>query len=179
MRIWGYVLVIVGAAIAAWATTIETSVHREAAFQFGSYQPSSDTLNIGLLQNQTLAFHAGLAMFVAGAVLAGAGQINDTLRHTRSHRSTAGDDQGGVKFEGDPELLAAREVGAAARAEGVSLKAVAVALAVGLLFVFAVVQYAPRGAIDNANADALADNLEMQADNLEAAAEAAEEAARR
>ena len=60
----GIGLLIVGILTVLFSLTMEVSVSGYS--QYGS----SDTLNIGLLQNQLMAFQAGLAMAMTGAVLA-------------------------------------------------------------------------------------------------------------
>ena len=46
--------------------------------------PYSDVLNIGLLQSQLMAFHAGLAACLAGALFIAAGSMSDALSQARS-----------------------------------------------------------------------------------------------
>lgn len=55
-----------------------------AAVMMPRTAPYSDVLNIGLLQSQLMAFHAGLAACLAGALFIAAGSMSDALSQARS-----------------------------------------------------------------------------------------------
>jgi len=54
---WGCISILFGFIAMFVSTQVQTTA------------PYSDTLNIGLLQNQEMVFHAGLALFIVGAIL--------------------------------------------------------------------------------------------------------------
>ncbi|MBB4153119.1 hypothetical protein GGQ80_001007 [Sphingomonas jinjuensis] len=69
-----------GAAAALLSLLMRTSVPNDPVLAAITSLPVASTLNLGLLQYQQLAFMAGLAIFVAGAVFVGAGAIVESMR---------------------------------------------------------------------------------------------------
>jgi hypothetical protein len=170
----GYALAIFGVLACVVALLMTTSVETPASYSGLVYTGSSSVINIGLLQNQQLAFSAGLAMFVAGCIVASLGHVVDAFRDGR-----VGSAISPLSEAPDDALRPARQYDEAAsnKADQLSFK-----IAIGLAIVFALVmgfswlggksaKTAEAVAIE-ANADMLADNMEMEADNLDAAADA-------
>ena len=79
MKRAGVAIAIGGVAVAFASLLMTTSVHNPGDYRYGSYTPSSDVLNIGLLQNQQLVFLAGCTLFLAGVILFAAGAITEAL----------------------------------------------------------------------------------------------------
>lgn len=72
MRESGKLLMILGAGLALFAFSMDTAVSSAGTFIAGQYVGGGETYNLGLLQQQMMVLHSGLAAFVAGAFLYGA-----------------------------------------------------------------------------------------------------------
>lgn len=76
MRIIGALLLIAGLAVSAFAFFKMPTTREDAAAQaLGIESSIGGTLNIGLLQDQALMFHAGLAVAIIGAIFFAAGAL--------------------------------------------------------------------------------------------------------
>lgn len=156
------------------ALKLNTSVHSAADYRYGTFVPSSDTINIGLLQNQHLAFLAAAFLFLAGVILFCSGVIVEAI--TTSATDVDGDTivdkvapqqhprtapSASDKKKDETALIVLGSVGAL------------VALLIAII-VFNGTSISPGDlATPPANdAAALADNLLTQADNLDAMADA-------
>lgn len=170
---------IAGGLITAFvALLMNTSVHSESSYRFGTYIPSSDTINIGLLQNQHLAFLAGGFLFLSGVIALCAGVVIDAIVAAGRSAGLSGPDvqPGAPRQRGE---MTDEQRSAAAKADRFILVSAGVIglLALIAIFAFGVGTGSGSGAaVDQAqianNAEALADALERQADNLNAAADA-------
>jgi hypothetical protein len=77
MKTVGYFLFVGGAIMAAIAFFLPTALDSSSnASMIGG------TLNLGLLQDQMMILHVGLAAFLGGAVLIGSGEIANRLEAT-------------------------------------------------------------------------------------------------
>lgn len=82
MRVLGLLLLVGGFALSVFALLkMPTTVGAADALTLGiEHLPSAgDTLNIGLLQEQALIFHAGLAIAVVGSVFLAAGVVAQVI----------------------------------------------------------------------------------------------------
>ena len=73
MRQFGTALMFAGVLTVIAAFNAETTVSSSGSFIGGTFVGGSTTYNLGLLQHQMMLLHTGLASFVAGAFLFGAG----------------------------------------------------------------------------------------------------------
>ncbi|RIA45656.1 hypothetical protein DFR49_0179 [Hephaestia caeni] len=66
----GWIVLVISAVLivyAAWG--YDTAIHSDSNFIGGTFIPSRDTINIGLLQNQLMMFQAGLVGILSGVIL--------------------------------------------------------------------------------------------------------------
>jgi len=77
MRLLGIAIAALGAALLAFAWRMPTTLNEESSRILGlPVTPTvTDTLNIGLLHRQELAFDGGLALLICGAIIFAAGTI--------------------------------------------------------------------------------------------------------
>lgn len=71
MRNAGGILMAIGAAVVVFAFTMDTTVYSSGTYIGGSYVGGGSTHNLGLMQQQMMILHTGLAAFLAGAFLFG------------------------------------------------------------------------------------------------------------
>ena len=71
MRNAGAILMAIGAAVALFAFTMDTTVYSSGTYIGGSYVGGGSTHNLGLMQKQMMVLHTGLAAFLAGTFLLG------------------------------------------------------------------------------------------------------------
>lgn len=176
MKTVGTAATIGGVLVAGASLLMKTSVHSDGDYRFGSYIPASDTLNLGLLQNQHLVFEGGLALFLAGVILLSAGALIESLAGNRSsdHVSHFSDQQAA------PAATAPYGAGRAVdpkQQENTRLfyicSAVLLAIMVAGFFVLSQTS-GPNSsvpAVVENNGDALADRMEAEADNIDALAD--------
>lgn len=70
MAITGWIVLILSVVLSAYAAFgYDTAIHSGADFVGGTFIPSRDTINIGLLQNQLMMFQAGLAGILSAVML--------------------------------------------------------------------------------------------------------------
>lgn len=168
----------VGVAIAFGSMLMKTSVHSEADYRFGTVVPAADTLNIGLLQNQQLVFQGGLALFLAGVIIFGAGTIVEALAGYRplTDQTRGADEQ--LAAEMPARTSPPVDLGPN-HDRNTKLFYVWSAAFIGLLLIglFIISQTSSTGDASTApaenSAEQLADNLEAQADNILSEANAA------
>lgn len=174
----------VGAITAFIAIQMNTSVHSDASYRYGTFIASSDTINIGLLQNQQLTFLAAGFFFLAGVILLCTGFIVEAVSGGRYAPEAATPivttaREEGYQLRARPRDTWTEEERASANRADKFIIMVAAglgALALLAIFVFGVGTSRPGGsASDQAlimnNAEALADAMEMQADNIDALAD--------
>lgn len=178
MKGLGFAGIIIGVIVCVVALMMTTTV--ETVSSYSGIVPGlpSSVHNLGLLQVQQLAFSAGLALFVAGSVVAALGHIGEILS-----RGGSGMVNTPPPNHFDQEYSAAPPPSGDPveqnRADAFAFKvrvvlAVIIALAVAFtVFGGGVYEKSPAAAAIEANADMLADNMEMEADNLDAMADAA------
>jgi hypothetical protein len=77
MKTVGSLLIIVGIAAVWFAFVMDTTVSSPGTYIAESYVGGGSTYNLGLLQQQMMVFQSGLASFIAGAVLFGAGSLEE------------------------------------------------------------------------------------------------------
>lgn len=177
MKLFGLIMAAGGALLGLIALLMRTAVHNDATYSYGNYIPSSDTINIGLLQNQHLTFLAGCFLFLAGVVVACTGIAIEAVQNaTRSSAPVEAVSQDAA----EPYQLLARR-GAMTEAEQEAANKTdrtiiigAIVLAVAALIAvlgFGVGTSPPaQDAMITNNASAMADAMEQEADNLEAIA---------
>ena len=69
MKVFGWVMSVIGILMISGSWLMTTSVHHDASYSsLGGSQEASEILNIGLLQNQVMVLHTGSAFFLAGVV---------------------------------------------------------------------------------------------------------------
>ena len=88
MRVVGFILLVVGALVALFSFSMETTVHSEASYVAGQFVSGGDTYNLGLLQRQLMVFQLGIGMLIAGAALA-AGSWSSAFASGENDRFTA------------------------------------------------------------------------------------------
>lgn len=179
MKGLGFAGIIFGMIVCVVALTMTTTVDTPANYTGGMFIPSSSVHNLGLMQTQQLAFTTGLALFVAGAIVAALGQIADTLSRVTSSLPLPQQD---AVVDGAIVAPAARpgEDVVDQNKGDAFVYQIAIVLAIVLAGIFAFTVFgggihrkdAAAAAIE-ANADMLADNMEMQADNMDALADEA------
>ena len=87
MRGIGWALIVLGLALALWSFAVTTTVHTDPTYLAGlGYQDAKDTYNLGLLQQQIMMLHSGIALFVAGTVAACVGDLRVAMRRAGSAR---------------------------------------------------------------------------------------------
>ena len=69
MRNAGALLMVIGGVLVFFAFTMDTSVYSSGTYIGGSYVGGGSTHNLGLLQQQMMVLHTGLAAFIAGAIM--------------------------------------------------------------------------------------------------------------
>lgn len=174
---------IIGALV---ALKMNTSVHSAGDYRYGTYVPASDTINIGLLQDQHLAFLAAGFVFMAGIVLFSAGAIIEAMAFASPGASHSAS---GTDSAIDPEASDVRPAISSVPLADAKKDETAL-LVVGsfgalVLLVFAIFALSGSNSTGSsvaaaqieANADALADNMEVQADNMDAIADTTSAAA--
>ncbi len=77
MKHYGFGLLAIGMVVAIGALFMSTSVSTETPADFYGRTTASEVYNLGLLQHQMMIFVVGLAIALAGVVLAAAGVVND------------------------------------------------------------------------------------------------------
>jgi hypothetical protein len=75
MRTLGGLLIPLGLLVILAAFNMDTTTYSSGTYIGGSYVGGGSTHNLGLLQKQMMVLHTGLAAFIAGAVLLGAGAV--------------------------------------------------------------------------------------------------------
>jgi hypothetical protein len=165
------------------ALKMNTSIHSDSSYRYGSFTPSSDVINIGLLQNQHLAFLAAAVLFLAGVILIAAGFIVEAV-------SGSGYASGGARPATNAGQSEAHQLRARHRSEMTDEQRASAARTdrliliigsvVGLLALIAVLVFgvgaqrsdaSADGVTMSNNAEALADAMERQADNMDAVAD--------
>lgn len=184
LKTGGICAAIAGALIAFASLLMTTSVHTDGDYRYGTFIPSADTLNIGLLQNQQFVFLAGCTLFLAGFILFAAGSIGEAIGISRTtalnvRESDAPPEDGSAPaaLPGQPATFSRPRSEAEKDKDKTALVVLGIVGALALLVVAILsLGHSPASRSDaaaqvEANADMLADNMEMQADNLEAMAD--------
>lgn len=126
MKTAGFCLLIVGAMAALVSFFLPTTVESYSTYSIGG----GGTLNLGLLQNQMMVLHVGLAGFIGGAVLYGCGEVAQRL-------GTA--DQVALQAAEPAEVQAPPEPLDGSIADGIAIKIIfgfIVAVLMVLLFIY-------------------------------------------
>jgi hypothetical protein len=165
-----------GILIAGFAFIMDTTVYSPPLPSIGGYGGTDGgrTFNLGLLQRQELVFIGGCALFVGGCLLAGIGQLHETLINRtfrdgpRSHAPEVGETSATVQAAPAGEWAASTyTVEDDTDYKRLFIVIGGIMLALLALFLAIGPGKSPEAAAIEANADMLADNLEAQADNLE------------
>ena len=86
MRVIGIALMVVGIITSLIAFALKTTVTNIGTYVGDQLVGAGDTYNLGLLQQQTMVLHTGLAMFLAGAIFASA-RSGDVLPQSEVERA--------------------------------------------------------------------------------------------
>lgn len=177
MKVIGILTAAGGAFLAIVAVFMTTSVHNDASYQFGNYMPASDTINIGLLQNQHLTFLAACFLFLAGVIISCTAYAIDAIRGVGV---AAPVEAAELSDQGEPYQLLARAGAMSEEERQDAAKAdrtiIIVAIALGVIALIAVFAFGIGTTKPDSdttmtnNVAAMADAMEQQADNLDAIA---------
>lgn len=77
MRTAGGLLMALGVLVVLFAFAMDTTVYSSGTLIGGTYVGGGSTHNLGLLQQQMMVLHTGLAGFLAGAFLTGGAAANE------------------------------------------------------------------------------------------------------
>lgn len=73
-------MLVIGFVMAVGSEFMPTSVHNDGDYSsLSGYHAPSDIVNIGLLQNQIMVFHAGLGLFIAGMIGMCIAELRDSM----------------------------------------------------------------------------------------------------
>lgn len=171
MKGWGIALAIGGLLLAlAAAFLFDTTATSSVPSPLGYGITNTTTVhNIGLMQQQELLFVGGCALFLAGVILGAAGEISDAMRRAQPG-ATGGiveqrpyDAAPGSTVASAPEPAASTQQNLLAGL-GIVIVVVTCVAALGLA---ASQSSSPERAAVEANAEAMADQMDALADNLE------------
>jgi hypothetical protein len=176
MKGLGFAGIIFGIIVCVVALMMTTTVDTPSNYSSGMFIPSSSVHNLGLLQAQQLAFTAGLALFVAGAIVAALGQAVEALSRVTTNLPLTQHEP--IDHDAATAPLPAWDSVDQNKADNFAFQ-IAIVLAIVIAGIVAFTVFgggiyqkdAATAAIE-ANADMLADNMEMQADNMDALADA-------
>jgi hypothetical protein len=170
------------------ALKMKTSIHSDADYRYGSFIPSSDTINIGLLQDQHLAFLAAGLIFLAGIILFASGAIIDAITALAAVSAPGLGSPAPVGFgeaAADPATdqpgIPVVGLSEAERAGGSpEYQLIVTVVVIGIVLLLLAAFWTRNTGLSGSsgdkarieiNADVLADNMEAQADNLDAIAD--------
>ena len=158
MKIWGQVLIAVG----ALTVLLALSVMSVTVSGYGT----GPVVNLELLQRQELFTHIGLAMFIAGAIFTTGGALQDTGTRDIAPAEVVRTEEGLHRDFQEPGADDDKRLWVIG---GVVIAIVMAAVLYNAWSSTLVISSA--AAVTEMNAEALADNMEMQADAMDAMAD--------
>lgn len=178
MKGLGFAGIIFGVIVCVVALMMTTTVDTPGSYSGIVPTMPTSVHNLGLLQSQQMAFNAGLALFIAGSVVAALGQVAETVMRGQSAQTrTAQPIHSDQEYDASP-LPVGDPVGQN-KADAFAFRVgIVLALVIAVVIAFTVfggsvhTKDVGTAAIET-NADMLADNMEMQADNMDALADKA------
>lgn len=129
MRNAGALLMIIGALLALMAYIMETSVHSSGTFIGGELVGGGSTHNLGLLQQQMMVLHTGLAAFVAGAFFFGSGGTGEAEHPMPTARQRTGFRDEETEEEREDRLAGVKRINRA-------MSALLITLVLAFIFLF-------------------------------------------